>query len=85
MCAQSSPTYIGAAMQNSSESGSRPTLAAASRTVWIIHFVMSTSASCRMKPSPTSPAALSASGPYAAIHTSSDVLVVHGNRRVEPL
>ena len=37
--------------------------APAVRTVSIIHFAMSRSASCRMKPSPTSPVSLSASGP----------------------
>jgi hypothetical protein len=63
--------YIGAATQNAIESGSRPTFAAASRTVLIIHAAISRSASCRMKPSPTSPVSLRASGPYAATHTSS--------------
>ena len=38
-----------------------------------------------MKPSPTSPAVLSASGPYAAIHTSSAEVRAHGNCRVVPL
>ena len=77
--------YIGAATQNFTDSGSRPTLAAASRTVVIIHSAMSRSASCRMKPSPTSPASLSASGPYAATHTSRVDPVLHGKRKVAPL
>ncbi len=38
-----------------------------------------------MKPSPTSPAALSASGPYAAIHTSSSEVLAQGNCKVAPL
>ena len=46
---------------------------------------MSTSASCRMKPSPTSPASFSASGPYAATHTSSSEPRLHGNCSVAPL
>ncbi len=84
MCAQSSPMYMGAATQNFTDIGSRPAASAASRTAEIIHFAMSTSASCRMNPSPTSPASFSASGPYAATHTSSSEPRLHGNWMVEP-
>ena len=38
-----------------------------------------------MNPSPTSPASLRASGPYAATHISSDEPRLHGNCRVAPL
>ena len=38
-----------------------------------------------MKPSPTSPVSLSASGPYAATHTSSSLPTLHGKRSWEPL
>ena len=65
--------------------GSRPALLAAVRTLSIIQAAMSTSASWRMKPSPTSPAALRASGPYAATQTSSDDVRAHGNCSVVPL
>ena len=85
MCAQSVPTYAGAATQKVIASGSRPALAAASRTDLIIQAAMSTSANCRMYPSPTSPAALRASGPYAATQTSSAEVRAHGNCRCEPL
>ena len=40
-----------------------PASAAASRTALMVHAAMSGSASCRMKPSPTSPVSASALGP----------------------
>ena len=83
--ARSSPTYIGAATQKVIVIGSRPALLAAVRTLSIIQAAMSTSASWRMKPSPTSPAALRANGPYAATQTSSDDVRAQGNCSVVPL
>ena len=50
-----SVTYAGAATQIVMSSGSRPAAAAASRTAPIVHSAIERSASCRMKPSPTSP------------------------------
>ena len=55
--------YMGAATQNLTAMGSRPAASAAARTVVIIHSATSRSAICRMNPSPTSPASLSARGP----------------------
>ena len=48
----------------------------------MVHSAMSGSASCRMNPSPTSPASVSASGPYAATHTSSAEPLLQGKRSV---
>ena len=84
MWARSSPTYAGAATQNVSDVRVTAGLLRGLRTASIVHAAMSGSASCRMKPSPTSPVSASAFGPYAATHTSSRDSVPHGKRSVEP-
>ncbi len=73
-------TYAGAATQIVIVAGSRPASAAACRTAAIDQAVMSGSASCRMNPSPSSPARARAFGPYAATQMGSRDSLPHGNR-----
>jgi hypothetical protein len=78
-------TYAGAATQMLSSSGLRPADDAASRTALMVHSAIDRSASCRMKPSPTSPVSANAFGPYAATQTSNRLPVLQGKRSCEPL
>ena len=85
MYGRSSPTYAGAATQIFTLFGSLPAASAAARTALMVHSAMLKSASCKMKPSATSPVSASAFGPYAATHTSSSLFDAHGKRMLEPL